>query len=98
MFVRELLVAELAVVQILAEVDVPVHPHVVAGGVVFAAVHADVSLLPARPHRPQHVTLLKLRGLGRRPDAVQRQDVVAVGVRNVLPTILSLDNSTKQDD
>ena len=98
MFVRELLVTELAVVQVLAEVDVPVHPHVVAGGVVLAAVHADVPLLPARTHWPQHVALLKLRGLGRGPDAVQRQDVVAVGVRNVLPTILSLDNSKKRED
>ena len=92
MFVRELLVAKLAVVEVLAEVDVPVHPHVVAGGVVLAAVHADVALLPARPHRPQHVALLDLPGLGRRPDAVQRQDVVAVGVGDVLATILRLNN------
>lgn len=93
MFVRELLVAELAVVEVLAEVDVPVHPHVVAGGVVLAAVHADVALLAPRPHWPQHVALLELPGLGRRPDAVQGQDVVAVGVGDVLATILRLDNS-----
>ena len=98
MFVRELLVAELAVVEVLAEMDVPVHPHVVAGGVVLAAVHADVALLTARTHRPQHVTLLDLRGLGRRPDPVQSQDVVTVCIRNVLPTILSLDDSKKQDN
>ena len=93
MLVRELLVTELAVVEVLAEVDVPVHPHVVAGGVVLAAVHADVALLAARPHGPQHVTLLELSGLGRGPDAVQGQDVVAVGVGDVLATILRLDNS-----
>ena len=45
MFVRELFLAELAGVEVLAEVDVPVHPDVVAGGVVLAAVHAYVSLL-----------------------------------------------------
>ena len=44
-FVRELFLAELAGVEVLAEVDVPVHPDVVAGGVVLAAVHAYVSLL-----------------------------------------------------
>ena len=93
MLVRELLVAELAVVEVLAEVDVPVHPHVVAGGVVLAAVHADVALLAARTHRPQHVALLELPGLGRRPDAVQGKDVVTVGVGDVLATILRLDNS-----
>ena len=87
---------ELAIVEILSEVDVSVHPHVVAGGVVLAAVHTDVALLTARPHRPQHVTLLDLRGLGRRPDPVQCQDVVTVCVRYVLPTILSLDDSLKK--
>ena len=84
---------ELAVVQVLAQVDVPVHPHVVAGGVVLAAVHTDVSLLSSRPHWPQHVTLLHLPSLRRRPDAVQGQDVVAVGVGDVFAAILSLDNS-----
>jgi hypothetical protein len=44
--VRELLVAELAVVEVVADVDVPVHPHVVARGVVLPAVHAHVPLLP----------------------------------------------------
>jgi hypothetical protein len=43
--VRELLVAELAVVEVVADVDVPVHPHVVAGGVVLPAVHTHVPLL-----------------------------------------------------
>jgi hypothetical protein len=43
--VGELLVAELAVVEVVADVDVPVHPHVVAGGVVLATVHAHVPLL-----------------------------------------------------
>ena len=84
---------ELAVVEVLAQVDVPVHPHVVAGGVVLAAVHTNVSLLSSRSHWPQHVTLLDLPSLGRRPDAVQGQDVVAVGVGDILATILSLDNS-----
>ena len=88
--------AELAVVEVFAEVNVSVHPHVVAGGVVLAAVHADVSLLTSRTHRPQHVTLLDLRGLGRRPDPVQSKNVVTVGVRDVLPTILSLDDSGKK--
>ncbi len=45
MLVRELLVAELAVVEVVADVDVPVHPHVVAGGVVLPTVHAHVPLL-----------------------------------------------------
>ena len=94
-FVRELLVAELAVVQVLAEVDIPVHPDVVAGGVVLPAVHADVPLLTARAHRPQHVALLHLPGLRGRPDAVQGQDVVAVCVGDVLTTILRLNNSGK---
>ena len=44
-FVWELLVAELAVVEVPPDVDVPVHPHVVAGGVVLATVHAHVPLL-----------------------------------------------------
>ena len=98
MFVTEHLVAEVTFVKILAKVDVSVHPHVVAAAVVvavvLAAVTADVSR-PHRPHSPQHVTLLDLRGLGRRPDPVQSQDVsvVAVGVRNVHPTILELDDS-----
>ena len=100
-FVTEhlVLVAEVTFVKILAKVDVSVHPHVVAAAVVvavvLAAVTADVSLLTTRPHSPQHVTLLDLRGLGRRPDPVQSQDVsvVAVGVRNVHPTILELDDS-----
>ena len=55
-FVGKLLVAELAVVEVAAEVDVAMHPDVVAGGVVLPAVHADVPLLTARAHRPQHAT------------------------------------------
>ena len=100
MFVTEHLVAEVTSVKILAKVDVSVHPHVVAAAVVVAvvltAVTTDVSLLTTRPHSPQHVTLLDLRGLGRRPDPVQCQDVVTVCVRYVLPTILSLDDSLKK--
>ena len=49
MLVGELLVAELAVVEVAADVDVPVHPHVVGGGVVLPAVHAHVPLLPTAP-------------------------------------------------
>ena len=44
MFVRELFHTELARVEVLAEVDVPVHPHVVAGRVVLPAVHAHKPL------------------------------------------------------
>ena len=43
--VRELLLAELARVKVLANVDVPVHPHVVAGGVVLSTLNANVTLL-----------------------------------------------------
>jgi hypothetical protein len=43
--VRELLVAELAVVEVPADVDVPMHADVVAGGVVLPTVHAHVALL-----------------------------------------------------
>ena len=46
--VRELLLAELARVKVLANVDVPVHPHVVAGGVVLSTLNTDVSLLSTR--------------------------------------------------
>ena len=50
MLVRELLLAELAGVEVLAYVDVPVHPDVVAGGVMLSTLHADVPLLPTRTH------------------------------------------------
>ena len=46
--VRELLLAELARVKVLANVDVPVHPHVVAGGVVLSTLNTDVPLLSTR--------------------------------------------------
>ena len=46
--VRELLLAELARVKVLANVDVPVHPHIVAGGVVLSTLNTDVSLLSTR--------------------------------------------------
>ena len=48
MFVRELLVAELAGVEVLAEVDVAVHPHVVASRVMLTAVNTHVPLLSSR--------------------------------------------------
>ena len=69
MFVGELLVAELAVVEVAAEVDVAMHPDVVAGGVVLPALHTDVPLLPPGPHRPQHVAFLELRAVRRREDS-----------------------------
>ena len=43
--VRELLVTELASVEVLPDVDVPVHPHVVAGRVVLSTLNANVTLL-----------------------------------------------------
>ena len=48
--VRELLLAELARVKVLANVDVPVHPHIVAGGVMLSTFNADVTLLPTRTY------------------------------------------------
>ena len=46
--VRELLVTELASVEVLPDVDVSVHPHIVAGGVMLSTLNTDVSLLPTR--------------------------------------------------
>ena len=43
--VRELLVTELASVEVLPDVDVPVHPHVVAGRVVLSTLNANITLL-----------------------------------------------------
>ena len=43
--VRELLVTELASVEVLPDVDVSVHPHVVAGRVVLSTLNANVTLL-----------------------------------------------------
>ena len=43
--VRELLVTELARVEVLPDVDVSVHPHVVAGCVVLSTLNANVTLL-----------------------------------------------------
>ena len=43
--VRELLVTELARVEVLPDVDVSVHPHVVAGRVVLSTLNANVTLL-----------------------------------------------------
>ena len=43
--VRELLVTELASVEVLPDVDVSVHPHVVAGCVVLSTLNADITLL-----------------------------------------------------
>ena len=93
MFMRELLVAEFAVVEIPAEMNVPVHPDVVAGSVVFPTLHTDVSLLTPGSNWSQHVAFLELGAVRRRVDAVQGQDVVAVGVGDVFATILSLNNS-----
>ena len=43
--VRELLVTELASVEVLPDVDVSVHPHVVARCVVLSTLNANVTLL-----------------------------------------------------
>ena len=43
--VRELLVTELASVEVLPDVDVSVHPHVVAGRVVLSTLNANITLL-----------------------------------------------------
>ena len=43
--VRELLVTELASVEVLPDVDVSVHPHIVAGCVVLSTLNANVTLL-----------------------------------------------------
>ena len=48
MFVRKLLHAELAGVEILPKMDVSVHPHVVGGCIVLSTVNTDVSLLSPR--------------------------------------------------
>ena len=90
MLVRELFVAELAVVEVLAQVDVPVHPHVVAGGVVLATLSADVSLLTTWTHWSQHEPLLHLTLVSWRIDGVQCEDVVRVGVWDVFSAILCL--------
>ena len=68
-FMRKLLVAELAVVEVPAEVNIPVHPDIVAGGVVLPTLHADVSLLTPGSHRSQHVALLELRAVRRWVDS-----------------------------
>ena len=49
MLVCELLSTELASIKVPPRMDVPVLPHVVHGGVVLAAVHADDPLLSCRP-------------------------------------------------
>ena len=69
MLMRKLLMAELAIVQISAEMYISVHPHIVAGGVVLPTLHADVSLLTPGSHRSQHVALLELRAVRRRVDS-----------------------------
>lgn len=46
--VGELFLAELTCVQVLADVDVSVHPHIVAGGVMLSTLNTDVSLLTTR--------------------------------------------------
>ena len=46
--VRELFLAELTRVQVLTDVDVSVHPHIVAGGVMLSTLNTNVSLLPTR--------------------------------------------------
>ena len=43
--VRELLVTELASVEFLPDVDVSVHPYVVAGRVVLSTLNANITLL-----------------------------------------------------
>ena len=43
--VRKLLVTELASVEVLPDVDVSVHPHVVAGRVVLSTLNANITLL-----------------------------------------------------
>ena len=48
--VGELFLAELTCVQVLTDVDVPVHPHIVAGGVMLSTFNTDVSLLPTRTY------------------------------------------------
>ena len=93
MLMRKLLMAELAIVQISAEMYISVHPHIVAGGVVLPTFHADVSLLPPWADRSEHVTFLELRAVRRGVDAVQGQNVVRVGVGNVFTPIFCLNNS-----
>ena len=46
--VRELFLAELTRVQVLTNVDVSVHPHIVARGVMLSTLNTDVSLLSTR--------------------------------------------------
>ena len=60
--------AKLAVVKVSAEMNVPVHPDIVAGGVVLTTLHTDVSLLAPGTHWSQHVAFLELRAVWRRVD------------------------------
>ena len=69
MLMRKLLMAELAIVQISAEMYISVHPHIVAGGVVLPALHTDVPLLSSRTHWSQHVAFLELRAVRRWVDS-----------------------------
>ena len=68
-FMRKLLVAELAVVKVPAEMNIPVHPDIVAGSVVLPALHTDVSLLSSRTNWSQHVAFLELRAVRRWVDS-----------------------------
>ena len=71
MFVRELFIAELAIVEILAKMDVAMHSDIVAGGVVLATLCTNVSLLTAWAHGSQHESFLHLGAVGWWVDAIQ---------------------------